>query len=45
MKFLGYNMTAMLDSGKIEKLYDRQLNKTYMNADCRDLIQIFHARP
>ena len=23
MRFIGYNMTAMMDSGKIEKLYDR----------------------
>ena len=34
-----------MDSGKIEKLYDRQLNKTYMNADCRDLISIFYTQP
>lgn len=41
MRFLGYNMTAMMDSGKIQKVYDRQLNKTYMNADCRDLMAFF----
>ena len=45
MRFIGYNMTAMMDSGKIEKLYDRQLNKTYENANCRDILHLKQSRP
>jgi len=45
MRFIGYNMTAMMDSGKIEKLYDRQLNRTYENANCRDILHLRQAAP
>jgi len=45
MRFIGYNMTALMDSGRVEKLYDRQLNKTYENANCRDLLHLRQSAP
>ena len=37
MKFKAYNITNYLDTGVFNLIYEIQLNKTFANAQCRDL--------